>query len=529
MKKYYLTIIAFMLLLTGAAQSIPKLNSFPTSTATIFLDFDGHVTVGTPWQGGSAIVSAACTLTQTQITDVFNRVAEDFRPFNVNITTDSTVYLAAPLNRRNRVIITPSSAWAPGVGGLAYLNSFSMNDDIPCFVFTDRLGPNNSKMIAECSSHESGHTLGLQHQSTYDASNCTYPVQEYNSGLGAGQVGWSPIMGNSYYRNMTNWNNGQINTGCTNYQDNLSIITSSQNGLGYRTDDYNEAMNGSTTQLSGNSFSINGIITTPTDVDAFKFTLANNSNIILNIVPFNIGSNYVGANLDTKVELYNSSGTVIRTYNPTDIMAVNIDTVLSGGTYYVKVDGTGNINVGDYGSLGAYTIGGTVSSLPIRSVVLSGNTDKSNHNLSWKIVADEAIKEVVIESSNNAVSFKPIANLNASTNKFTSTPFSNENVYYRLKVTSVINQTVYSNTISLKNSNDAINPFVVNTLVENDVKVNATQNYLYKLVDITGRVVLTGNGIQGNNTININSQAKGMYVLQLFANDKSYSKKIIKN
>ena len=82
--------------------------------------------------------------------------AEDFRPFNINITTDSAVYLAAPLNRRNRVIITPSSPWAPGVGGLAYLNSFSLNDDVPCFVFTDRLGTNMGKIIKKCCSHEAG-------------------------------------------------------------------------------------------------------------------------------------------------------------------------------------------------------------------------------------------------------------------------------------------------------------------------------------------------------------------------------------
>jgi hypothetical protein len=529
MKKYYLTIIAFMLLLTAAAQSIPKLNSFPTTTATLFLDFDGHVTSGTPWQGGSTIISAPSTLTTTQVIEVFNRVAEDFRPFNINITTDSLVYLAAPLNKRNRIIITPSSAWAPGVGGLAYLNSFSTNDDIPCFVFTDRLGPNSGKMIAECCSHEAGHTLGLQHQSKYDVSNCAYPSQEYYSGLGGGQVGWSPIMGNSYYRNMTNWNNGQINTGCTNFEDNLSIITNTDNGFGYRTDDYNDNMNGSTTQLSGGNFSLNGIITTPTDVDAFKFVLNNNSNIILNVVPFNIGSNYIGANLDAKVELYNSSGTLLKTYDPSDIMAVNIDTVLSGGTYYIKVDGTGNSNVGDYGSLGAYTIGGTISSLPIRSVILSGNVDKSKHNLSWKIIADEAIKEVVVESSSNAVSFKSLASLNASTSKFTSTPYNNENIYYRLKVTSVINQTVYSNTISLKNTNDASNPFVVNTLVESQLKINATENYLYKLIDVTGKIIATGNGVQGSNIINMSAQAKGMYVLQLFANEQSYSKKIIKN
>ena len=98
-------------------------------------------------------------------------------------------------------------------------------------------------------------------------------------------------------------------------------MITTQNGFTYRADDYNETMNGSTTSLSGSNFSLNGIVTTLTDIDAFKFTLNNNSNILLNVVPFNIGSNYIGANLDVKVELYNSTGALLKTYDPADIMS----------------------------------------------------------------------------------------------------------------------------------------------------------------------------------------------------------------
>jgi hypothetical protein len=64
------------------------------------------------------------------------------------------------------------------------------------------------------------------------------------------------------------------------------------------------------------NFSLSGIVTTANDVDAIKFSLANNSNVLLNIIPYNIGANYVGANLDVKAELYNSTGTLIKTYDP---------------------------------------------------------------------------------------------------------------------------------------------------------------------------------------------------------------------
>jgi len=75
---------------------VPKLSSFPSATATIFLDFDGQ-TVNSPyWNGGVSFYCTAPTFTSEQITTVFNQVAEDYRPFNLNITTDSTVYFAAP-------------------------------------------------------------------------------------------------------------------------------------------------------------------------------------------------------------------------------------------------------------------------------------------------------------------------------------------------------------------------------------------------------------------------------------------------
>src|SRR4030095_9832930 len=98
----------------------------------------------------------------------------------------------------------------------------------------------------EAASHEAGHTLGLRHQSSYDG-NCV-KTSEYNPGVGAGEIAWAPIMGVGYYRNLTLWNNGANPYGCTSYQDDLSIITASSNGFGYRTDDHSNNPGGPSTQ-----------------------------------------------------------------------------------------------------------------------------------------------------------------------------------------------------------------------------------------------------------------------------------------
>src|SRR5689334_2640774 len=93
------TIIITVLFLCSATMinsQVPLLNSYPSAQAVIFLDFDGHTVEGTSWNYNGPIVCGASGLNNSQITEVFNRVAEDYRPFNLNITTDSTKFLAAP-------------------------------------------------------------------------------------------------------------------------------------------------------------------------------------------------------------------------------------------------------------------------------------------------------------------------------------------------------------------------------------------------------------------------------------------------
>ncbi|MBK9531562.1 MAG: hypothetical protein IPO42_07170 [Chitinophagaceae bacterium] len=520
MKKFFTPVfLAAFLFISFNAFSIPKLNSYPTAIATLFLDFDGHYVQSSVWNNGMPFNCAASGMTDPQITEAFYRAAEDYRPFNINLTTDSAVFLAAPLNMRMRVIIT-STSWVAGVGGVAYIGSFKWGDDTPAFVFSNKLGPYSPKMVGECISHESGHTVGLAHQSKYGAS-CSTPIEQYNSGIGSGEDAWAPIMGNSYNRNMSNWNNGPTPYGCTNMQDNLSIITS-QNGFGYRTDEYTETLNAATQLLQGNNFNVNGIITTNTDKDAFTFTLPANSNFILSAIPFNVQGNWIGANLDTRIELYSSPTTLIRDYNPLGSLSVSIDTILNAGTYYLKIYGTGNSNIGAYGSLGAYTISGNLGSLPIHDVSLGGTViDKNRHSLNWRIIADEPIKTIVVETSGDGSNFSALTSVTPSSTNFSYQPFKSTTVFYRLKVTSEINQTVYSNTIALKGTGIAEKLFNVSTLVQNEININASGSYRYQLLDMNGSMLSSGTGLKGINRINISSRAKGMYVIRLFSNDQS--------
>ena len=518
-------ILLLTLLVSFSVYSLPKLSSLPAASATIFLDFDGYNVNSGVWQSGTPFTCAPAAVSDAQITEIFYRVAEDYRPFNINITTDSAVFLAAPLEARIRVVITPTSAWFPGVGGVAFVGSFTWGDDTPCFVFSDRLGPNSSKIIAECCSHESGHTVGLSHQSKYDGS-CNLTAK-YNDGLGSGEVSWAPIMGNSYSRNMSGWNNGPTPYGCADIQDNLSIITT-QNGFTYRTDDYSDDINASPTAINISPIPVNGIITTSTDADAFKFNIAANSNFHIDVTPFSIGINNQGADLDIKVSIYDATKTLISTYDPEDKMNVAIDTILYSGDYYLVVQGDGNKNVSGYGSLGSYSISGLQGTLAIHQVNLTGTAEKNKHHLNWNIVSDEPVKSITVESSTTGRNFTAVTTTNGVTNSFVYAPFQYSDIYYRIKVLSVLNQIAYSNTILLKATEKTAQSFNVSTFVHSRVTVTAANNYQYLLSDINGNTITQGKGKQGFNQFDMANRPAGMYILQLINNNQKQTERIIK-
>src|SRR4051794_27726920 len=125
MKK--LSVVLMMLpalLIPGKMFCVPVLNSLPSAAATIYLDFDGYNVNSAYWNGGTPFTCSPAGLTDVAITEVYNRVAEDYRPFDINISTDEASFLLAPLSSRIRIVVTSTSAWFRGVGGVSFVGSF---------------------------------------------------------------------------------------------------------------------------------------------------------------------------------------------------------------------------------------------------------------------------------------------------------------------------------------------------------------------------------------------------------------------
>jgi len=514
-----LTVMTMFISRQLSAQVPYGLNSNPSASATIFIDFDGQTVVTPYWNGGNPIFCAATGLTNAQMIRAFNQVAEDFRPFNINITTDSTVYFAAPLTRRQRVIVTSTSSWYGSAGGVAYVESFRWGLEIPAFVFSNLLN-NNNKNVAEATSHEAGHTLGLYHQANYNAT-CGF-VSDYYGGVGTGEISWAPIMGNSYARNLTLWHRGPNSFGCNNIQDDLSVLAGAANGFGFRTDDVaNTTASASNISLSGSNFNISGFVNTSNDIDMFKFNLTQGGRLTINANPFSVAfiSSFASANIDLQVSLLNNAGSTIATFNPSTSIKALVDTTVNPGTYYVRVTNTSNVNTTNYGMLGNYLMSGTFvanSSLPVYSLVLTGNNNKSTHELNWNIVADEALENIVIETSEDGTHFTKLQDVDGSSRSFSYKPLTSGSRFYRLHVTTASQLEYYSNVINIKDVEHSAKIKILNNRISgNEIMVQSKGQYGYRLIDMGGRNLISGKMITGFNRITTPTLQSGMYLLQI--------------
>lgn len=384
---------------SASSASIP-ISPFPTSLIfhskqgapnVIYLNFSGETVANTVWNDteGQSSFSAVAFSTDTDyatyndseqaaIRRIWQRVAEDYASFDVDVTTErpssfTTRTAHALITRRTDAngINNPAST----AGGVAYVGVFGNSSYAryrPAWIYSDNLSGEES-FVAEAVSHEVGHNLGLTHDGKTDGA-------DYYSGHGSGETSWGPVMGTGYNRNVSQWSKGEYYL-ANNTQDDLATIAGK---LTYRGDDHSSSF-GSATALSigaggsivsttpetdpANSSPANkGRIERSTDLDVFSFATGAGQ-ITLNIVPWVVpGGRTRGGNVDLVVELRNSSGQLLLVNNAADRTGAVIQTNVVEGIYYLTVKGTGAGNPSQsaptgytsYGSIGQYFISGTV-------------------------------------------------------------------------------------------------------------------------------------------------------------------------
>jgi PKD repeat protein len=367
----------------NAADNAFTLHSRIDAPHVVYLDFDGHTISGTAWNGSTDPLyarpfdldgnpSSFSEAERAAIAEIWHRVAEDFAPFDIDVTTEEP---ASFDGYTGRVLITsktdangramPSNSG----GGVAYVGVWGRSDYAtrysPALVYYDNLAKGTT-YIAEASAHEFGHNLGLSH----DGNGST----TYYAGHGSGNTSWAPIMGNSYSNNVTQWSRGEY-SGANNTQDDLAIIAS---GLDWAGDDHADDLAGATPlalQADGQVLVSNpqhdpnnlypenkGVIDDAADQDLFVVS-AGAGQLELTVNPAwdaFYRTSKRGANLDIQAQLLDASGQTLASSDPASDTHAAVSASVTAGTYYLRVSGVGNGNYSDYASAGQYFVAGSV-------------------------------------------------------------------------------------------------------------------------------------------------------------------------
>lgn len=293
---------------------------------------------------------------QLHIINIWQRVSEDFAPFNVDITTEEPDFtknintISHCLITNNRDLFNNKMPYS-NAAGVAFGNIFSkVNNKLlnPALVYWNNIGSSNN--IAETVSHEIGHHMGLKHDG-YELGKFKFI---YYSGDSNNAVdSWAPIMGIGYSNRITQWNNGSY-LGANNFQDDIKKLTAK---LGLKKDDYPDKIEEVLTFLEY-PYLINGLISHSEDIDLFKFKLLKETDILILIQPLKTIINNGGYNLDINFKIYNSENeNPIYVNKKEKISKIEKLIRLNPGIYYLAIYGSSHYEnkYTNYGSLGKYT------------------------------------------------------------------------------------------------------------------------------------------------------------------------------
>lgn len=348
---------------TEAAQSLEQapsetpanayaLQSSPGSGKIIYLNFEGETVSGTRWNaeennGNDIVCAVDASISSSDIQQIWEIVAEDFKPFDVNVTTDRAVYDNAAQGDKMMTIFTTTSSWYGSAGGVAYRLSFGTSNYC-CFVFTNNLSQNSNYAVA--ASHEVGHTFGL----THDGTNS----EDYYDGHGSGYNSWGPIMGAPYGINLQVWDNGTY-SGANNFQEDYQSIT------GYLTARADDA-SGTVPmpfQSNGNkvdhSAYFNVAFGDAELSDRYSF-VSKGGVTDLTVVPTTTDGY---GNLDLKLKILDSGGATVAEDTGAGSLSASISTNLAAGTYTAVVETTevgGSTGYSKYGQVGTYSLSGYI-------------------------------------------------------------------------------------------------------------------------------------------------------------------------
>jgi hypothetical protein len=241
----------------------------------------------------------------------------------------------------------------------------------------------------------------------------------------------------------------------------------------------------------------------------------------LNAEPYSVGIGYNGANLDVQLVLQDSKGTTLNIYNIADSLNARIDTTLGEGTYYIIVDGSGNVNsVNDYGSLGSYSLTGEFIKndlLPLPNVFgdISGMRIKTGNMIMWKpdlVKSGETI--ALMCAIGGSEYFKEISRPSSSTGNYVHR-LNDLTIYtYKLKVIQESGSIRFTNSVTIDPRMQS-SVFTIIRQPQQPVIINSTQGYEFQVINADGKIIQSGRVDSGMKAINMTSFPAGLYSVRV--------------
>ena len=433
---------------------VPAYNSLPGAGSTLYLNFGGDTV--SSWLGYSpgtipaySIDSDTSTFSAQELAniyDIWKIVAENYSPFNINVTT---VAPAGSTQRVSQMDIGGNGSWTGGsYGGIAQVGGITSgtgSNPVRGFVFPNNLGNGAVWYTAAATSHEAGHNMGLSHQSTWSGGTKT---AEYQQGPGDGTA---PIIGVSYYASREMWWYGTNSN--NNYQNDMAVIAGA---VGYRADEAGgTAGTAAPLTVAGNTVSASGVITSMTELDDWSFT-TNAGTVSFTVSALNYdGSHY--SNLTPKIELLDANGNVVVGWQDPNTWTVSWSGTLAAGSYRLVVSSHGVYSSAqtstNYGfDVGSYTISGSILTpagfVAAPSNLIAAASGSSQINLSW---TDNATNETgyTVERSTDGTNFTQIGSLGANSTSYADTGLTaGATYYYRVRAWNGSTPSDYSNQAS---------------------------------------------------------------------------------
>lgn len=335
---------------TVYSAAVPEFNSNPGAPVSVYLDFDGYSTKSPTdyWVQrnapngysfpalnlrGDGHIGNAATFSPGErlyMANTWKRVAEDYAPFNINVTTKDVPLFVNNQPAGVRAIITNKDAdlnWHPGAAGYAPLDGMSLfPGEGPAINFapTDLLdtlqnqggfaGVNASVLGGAGSlvTHEVAHAFGLNHQFGAKTSTPNLgpgPAVPVPLGLpGNISQGSTFTVEDSIGTWLIGMNTPDPRTNSPSIlQNDMDVIAKPANRAGYRSDDAGNSRAAAVAlTAANNSFKKNGVIEQSADVDFYSFAAAGKTSITVDVP-----GRSADPNLITMIELQDSNGNVV--------------------------------------------------------------------------------------------------------------------------------------------------------------------------------------------------------------------------